>query len=180
MATASLSGAPTRANELRYGFELAGLRLVPASGVLTEMVAEARVFPVPKGASALVGTMNLRGTIVPVFDPARLDRPRTDVRPGQHRVLVFDREEQRLGLVLDTQPELVNLVAQPKAPAPQGPLAPFFRRAWSRSEQPAQLWWEIDHRAAFEFLARGDAAQVSVQPATVAEHIVPVTEEVIQ
>lgn len=150
-------GASPKEGELRYGFRVAGLRLVPAARVLTEMVAEARIFPVPKAASALAGVTNLRGTIVPLLDRREVPRGTPHIRPFQHRVLVFDREEQRVGLLLDAAPELLSLV-----PAPQGTprpphalLSAYLVRPWVQAGQPDQVWWEFNHRAAFESLARG-------------------------
>ncbi len=157
--------ATPHGGELRYGFEVDGLRLVPAAGVLTEMVAEARVFPIPKAAGALSGVLNLRGTIVPLFDMKMLACVATDIRPSQRRALVFDRDEQRAGLLFDGVPELVGLVAAPtNTPRPVGPLVEFLTRAWSRADQPKQIWWEFDHRKVFDFLARSDN-RVSYSPA---------------
>jgi len=142
--------------EVRYGFELAGLRLVPAQGVLTELVAQAKIFRVPRSAGALAGVINLHGTIVPVVDPEKAAQASADLRPGLHRTLVFDREEQRVGVLLKNLPTLLSLVPQSFAPArPRGPLARFLTRAWLQADQADQVWWEIDHRAAFEWLADG-------------------------
>jgi chemotaxis signal transduction protein len=150
-------GAASSTGELRYGFRVAGLQLVPAARILTEMVAEARIFPVPKAAAALAGVTNLRGTIVPLLDRREVSRGGPHIRPFQHRVLVFDREEQRVGLLLDAAPELLNLVPAPSDTLrPQhATLAAFLVRPWAQAEQPDQVWWEFNHRAAFESLALG-------------------------
>lgn len=157
MDVAASSLASPREGELRYGFRVAGLQLVPAARVLTEMVAEARVFPVPKAASALAGVANLRGTIVPLLDRRELSRGAPHIRPFLHRVLVFDREEQRVGLLLDAAPELLSLVPAPvDTPRPHhATLAAYLVRPWAQVGQPDQVWWEFNHRAAFESLARG-------------------------
>lgn len=140
---------------VRYGFELAGLHLVPAEGVLTELVAEAKVFPVPRAADAVAGVINLHGTIVPVLDADPAGAAAADLRPGRRRALVFDREEQRIAVLLKGFPRLLTLLPGAAAtPRPQGPLARFLTRAWCQADQPSQHWWEFDHRAAFESLAR--------------------------
>lgn len=140
----------------RYGFRVAGLQLVPATLVLTEMVAQARVFPVPKSAAALVGVINLRGTIVPLFDPKVLGQTHTDIRPSQRRAMVFGRENERAGLALAADPELLTLVSPSfTPPRPDSPLAEFLVQPWTpQVGDPLDIWWELDHRAAFEFLAR--------------------------
>ena len=150
--------------ELRYGFRLAGLLLVPAARVLTELVADAQVFPVPRGPAGLAGVINLHGTIVPLFDPAQGAGPRADIRPTRRLALVFDRDEQRAGLLVDAAPEPVRLLPAAETHRPAGPLAASLRRAWLQVAAPGTartLWWEFDHRAAFALLA---AAQPQHNP----------------
>ena len=140
---------------MRYGFRVAGLQLVPAARVLTEMVAQARAYPVPKAAAALAGVINLRGTIVPLFDPQAVDQSIQDIRPTQRRAMVFGHEDERAGLVLALDPELLTLVAPPvNPPRPDSPLADFLVRPWVQSDDALQIWWELDHHAAFKYLAR--------------------------
>jgi chemotaxis signal transduction protein len=151
--------------ELRYGFVVGGLPLVPAHRVLTEMIAQARVFPVPRSAPGLAGVTNLRGTIVPLLDRREKRRGAANIRPFTHRALVFDRDESRVGLLLDNQPELLSLMPAPDdTPMPASPLSAFLTRAWVRVDQGGQIWWEFNHRAAFESLARG-ASQANVASA---------------
>jgi hypothetical protein len=154
MASApNITIAPRNRNP-RYGFKVAGLSLVPAESVLTEVIADARIFPVPKSAAALAGVVNLRGTIVPMFDPAALGNSVNSLRPSQQRVLVFDREESRVGLLINDDPVLVPLVPAADALArPDGPMARFLIKPWAQEDSPEMIWWEFDHRAAFEFLA---------------------------
>lgn len=147
--------APPVSGELRYGFCVAGLHLVPAARVLTEMIAEARVFPVPKSSPALAGVTNLRGTVVPLLDRREARRGAPSIRPFMQRALVFDHDDHRLGLLLDAQPELLTLVPAPDdTPKPESALSAFLTRAWVQLDQPDRIWWEFNHRAAFESLAR--------------------------
>jgi twitching motility protein PilI len=155
MANFSSNSFTPQGGELRHGFRAAGLCLVPAERVLTEVVAQADVFAVPKSSTALMGVMNLRGTIVPLFDPQLLGQALTHISPSKRHALVFDREEQSLGLLLDADPELMSLVpAGGQHTKPVSILADYLIRPWSRPDQPQQLWWELNHRDAFEFLAR--------------------------
>lgn len=154
MASApGISLSPSNRN-LRYGFKVAGLNLVPAESVLTEVISDARVFPVPKSAATLAGVVNLRGTIVPMLDPTGLGKPVNDIRPSQQRALVFDREESRVGLLINDDPALVPLVSAPEeSTKPDSPLSRFLIKPWAQENSPEMIWWEFDHRAAFEFLA---------------------------
>lgn len=174
-----LRGAVPPMGELRYGFRVAGLQLVPAARVLTEMMAEARVFPVPKAAPALAGVTNLRGTIVPLLDRRQVRRGAPTIRPFVQRALVFDRDDNRIGLLLDSPPELLALTPAPSdTPRPASTLSAFLTRAWSQVDQPEQIWWEFNHRAAFESLAR--SANPALDAARELESALASTEEVIE
>jgi chemotaxis signal transduction protein len=155
MATSSSYSYAPKGSELRHGFQVAGLYLVPAARVLTEVVAQADVFPVPKSSSALIGVMNLRGTIVPLFDPLLFDQAPTSITPSKRHALVFDREEQSLGMLLDTNPELMSMVPAVGQPTrPVSVLSDYLTHPWVQQNQPDQVWWEFDHRSAFAFLAQ--------------------------
>jgi chemotaxis signal transduction protein len=158
-------GAQAQGGELRYGFRVAGLQLVPAARVLTEMMAEARIFPVPLSSQAMAGVTNLRGTIVPLMDRRMTRRGAPHVRPFVHRALVFDRDDHRIGLLLDAPPALLTLVpAPPDTPLPESALSAFLTRPWAELDQPGQIWWEFNHRAAFESLALGAGSLIAAQP----------------
>lgn len=155
MATLLSNSFAPQSGELRHGFQVAGLSLVPASRVLTEVIAQAEVFAVPKSSTALMGVMNLRGTIVPLFDPQLLGKPQSHITPSKRHALVFDREDQSMGLLLDSDPELMSLVpAAGQHSKPDSVLADYLTCPWMRPDQPQHLWWELNHRAAFKFLAR--------------------------
>ena len=144
----------------RFGFELLGIKLVPAEGVLTELVADTPVFPIPKSAASLVGLTSLRGSLVPLFDPALIGRTSPDIRPQQRLVLVFGRDDDRAGVLVDAAPVSVSLLpGDTEARIPASVLAPFLLRPWAQLNAPHIVWWEFNHRAAFAFFAQ---RQVSV------------------
>jgi twitching motility protein PilI len=164
--------SPAQGIQSRYGFRVGGVQLVPAHAVLTEMVNDAVVNPVPKASHAVMGVLNLRGSIVPVFDPQALGKARADIHPKLYRALVFDRDEQSLGLLLDSDPELLLLESAPGTPVPPDFVwVDYLTRPWVRQDQPQQVWWEINHRAAFEFLARVQAtSSQTVSTTSIAHH----------
>jgi hypothetical protein len=52
-----------------YAFELAGVPVVLPARVFMEYVASIQVQPLPRAAQRVIGLIQRRGTIVPVFDP---------------------------------------------------------------------------------------------------------------
>jgi hypothetical protein len=154
----------------RHGFRVGGLCLVPAAGVLTELIVQAQAFPLPRSSATLVGLVNLRGSVVPVFDAHAPERPIAHIRPAPCTALVFGRDQERSALLCPEAPQLLDLMVPPVNPArPVSPLEPHLRRPWMRCDAPHDIWWEIDHLAAFGLLAqvaRGPAAAPSIAPST--------------
>ena len=139
----------------RFGFEVLGVKLVPSAGVLTELIAAAQVYPIPRTTASLVGLTSLRGTLVPVFDPARASGTATSIRPQQHLVLVFDRDDDRAGVLVNTAPVSVSLMPDEADDAiPDSPLAPFIKRPRAQLNSPKSVWWEFNHRSAFAFFSQ--------------------------
>ena len=143
----------------RHGFRVAGLSLVPAAGVLTELLSQVQTYPLPRSTATLIGLVNLRGTVVPVFDAQAPARPITHIRPSPCTALVFGHEPDRCALLCAEAPQLLALMVPPVNPArPVSPLSPYLRRPWMRCDEPHDIWWEIDHLAAFGFLSKAARA----------------------
>jgi chemotaxis signal transduction protein len=142
------------ATTARYGFMVDGLRLVPQENMLTEVLADIDVSPVPLSANALIGVLNLRGTIVPLFDAAKFAKPARTIRPTHCQAMVFDSDEARIGLLLNSAPQLVVLSPMPADTVrPNALLTNFLLQPWAQANDPSKIWWEFDHRAAFAALA---------------------------
>ncbi len=82
-------------------FELDGHRLaVPASAVV-EIVRAATPSPLPGAPEVVLGLLNLRGVLVPVFDVrTRLGFPARALRASDHLVIA-DSGARRVALVVD-------------------------------------------------------------------------------
>lgn len=146
-------GTATRSSQLRYGFRTAGMQMVPAQQVLTEVVNDARVYRVPKTASALAGMINLRGTLIPIFDIETRTAPASDIRPLRMRVLVFGRDASRMGIVIKDDPVILSLLEAPhEVTRPLTHLEKFLVRAWVQEDLPEKIWWEFDHQSALASL----------------------------
>jgi chemotaxis signal transduction protein len=151
--------------QARYGFEVNGLHLAAPAKVITEAVAKAVIYPVPKSALALVGVINHRGTTVPIFDPARSHAPRSGLRPMERDVLVFGQGEHSVGMLMSSAPELLELHAlSHTTPKPVSHLSPYLSNPMVSAQNSAAVWWDFDYHSAFSSLAqpaRGATAQAS-------------------
>jgi len=145
--------AAARSARQCYGILLTQLPVLPAPGLLTEMVAGAWVYPSVRAPRALLGLMNLRGSVIPVFD-AEPGAVSPSLRPAQHDVLVFGRDSERAALRLTAPPQQLSLLACEEAQTPPaGTLSPYLGQSFADSKDPSQIWWELDHLQAFRFLA---------------------------
>jgi chemotaxis signal transduction protein len=147
--------ATPRLSQARYGFVVDGLQLTAAAGVMTELIALATVFPIPKSAAALVGVINHRGSTVPVFDASSSPAAQVGVRPKQCNVLIFGEGEHRAGMVLNTTPSLVELLPTESQTKPLTHLAAYLVQPWMSALANPSIWWDFDYRSAFLAMAQG-------------------------
>jgi chemotaxis signal transduction protein len=124
----------------RYGV------MVGTTGVLvpegrSEVFADLKVEPLPMAPSALVGLTNIRGTLVPVFDLAKVF---DDVQvSGTDRafVLVIGQGNDRYGLVIQGYPHALKKLAAVSMPVLSAALMPY---ATDAQEADGQIWIEAN------------------------------------
>jgi twitching motility protein PilI len=163
--TAALSRQFTRPPELdldalergrrqlqRRGFFIGGVGLLVEPRLLMEVLERPRVFPLPSAPASCRGVLNLRGTLVPVFDI----RPRLGGSEALPRwVLVMGRALEAAGFYIDALPvqvaanEETRLERLPKAPPF---LQPVIAAAYYVNQQ---VFFELDHRALLRSLGQG-------------------------
>lgn len=83
------------------GFRLAGKPMVAAMGEISEILHEPGYTALPRVQSWVRGVANVRGRLLPIIDLSHfLAAPATTSRK-QRRVLVLDRDELFVGLLVD-------------------------------------------------------------------------------
>jgi twitching motility protein PilI len=141
-----------------YGFRVAGLGLVIASGQSSEILERPVIYPIPNTAPWLRGLINLRGNVVPVFDLAGLLELPREPQPSADKtlLLVVGKGDDALGLVIDAYPAPVDLSSPltETPPLPQG-LQVFHRGTYFYD---GDVWLEIDIPGFVVSLAAGMSA----------------------
>jgi purine-binding chemotaxis protein CheW len=101
-------------------FELAGQRFGLPAAIVQELLRAVRITPVPRGSKLVEGIINLRGSVVPVFDLRRwFGLPAKALEPSDHLIVV--RADQRLlATRVDRALELVRVGADQVEPGPAG------------------------------------------------------------
>lgn len=144
---AGLKPIPRR--RIRYGFRLGNLGFIIKADTVSELVERATVYPVPQTPPWLVGLVNLRGNLVPVFDLNLCLGLESGARE-KHYLLVLDESDDAVGLFTENLPQPVGesrkLVRPPPLPkALQGHVA----EAYGLNND---IWVEFDHKQFFESL----------------------------
>lgn len=83
------------------GFRLAGQSMVAAMGEVAEILHEPRYTALPRVKSWVRGVANVRGRLLPIIDLSRFFGSSVSVPRKQRRVLVLDRDEVFVGLLVD-------------------------------------------------------------------------------
>ncbi|MDX1605082.1 MAG: chemotaxis protein CheW [Candidatus Competibacterales bacterium] len=142
----------------RYGFRIGELGLLIESGTLGEILTDAEIHPLPLAPPALLGLINLRGNLIPVYGIASLldqDEPEDD----HFFLLVLGEGDEAVALRLTCTP--VALVLGPCRPLPDALPDALRDCALEAREADGQIWLEFDHRRFFESLVHSIDVQTA-------------------
>lgn len=92
---------------LRYGFKLGKVNFLINKMVFSEVVRNYIIYPIPNMPEHVLGLINLRGMLVPVFDIKKyLEQPE---KTGDKTLLVLERGEKIFAINIDDLPKTINL-----------------------------------------------------------------------
>lgn len=138
----TLTRAPTR-----FGFRIGDIGLLVPAGMLSELVEEIAIYPLPTTPGWFLGLINLRGSLIPVFDLKALFALE-DEGGEESRLLVLDKEGRAVGLLIEALPQTVEI----GSPLPQSPPLPSLLQEHSHAAymQDQELWVEFDFDGFFQ------------------------------
>ena len=142
--------APTRQTPLqgarvvapiRFGFRVGSIGLLVPAGMLSELVDDTEVYPLPTTPDWFHGLINLRGGLVPVFDLKRLFRVehRGEDKPN---LLVLSAGAAAVGVLIDGLPLTLDIGKRLQ----QSPPLPAILREHSQAVyvRDQAIWVEFD------------------------------------
>lgn len=138
----------------RYGFRVSTLGFLIKTGCASEVLVKPDIWDMPGSSPWLLGLVNLRSNLVPVFDLRQLFGlpPREAAAP--QLVLVFDQGEKAAGLLIDDFPKpLFDMSFLPGLPQLPADLQAHVRGGYMKGDT---VWLEFDHESFFENLVRLD------------------------
>lgn len=119
------------------GFKLAGQSMVAAMGEVSEILHEPRYTALPRVKTWVRGVANVRGRLLPIIDLSRFFGATVSAPRKQRRVLVLDRDELFVGLLVD---EVLGMQHFPvntfttEVPDTSGVFKPYVVGAYAREQ----------------------------------------------
>lgn len=137
----------------RYGFHVAELGVLIKKEVGSEVLELPAIAKLPGGPAALLGLINLRGNLVPLYELRVLLGLGARQAGVETMALVFGQGEQAVGVVIEGNPIALSELNQlPNLP----PLPDALRDHVSVGYmQDDAVWLEFDHSTFFDEVCRG-------------------------
>jgi len=135
----------------RYGFKIGSLGLLIQSGSGSEVMQMPAIWTLPGAPPWLLGLINLRGNLVPVFELRTvlgLAQRAVDEKP---LVLIFDQGDRAVGIVIDDFPKPLSALS-PLPSLPQLPTA-LTGHVSAGFVKDEMIWLEFDQHTFFEELS---------------------------
>ena len=135
---------------VRYGFQAGGICLLIRENTTSEVIEQPPVYRLPNTPVWLLGLVNLRGNLVPVFDLKRFLELEDGADLEKRRLLILDQSDKAVGVLIDGLPRVANtshtLLRLPPLPAV---LQAHVAKAYV---QDNLVWLEFDHQGFFRAL----------------------------
>jgi twitching motility protein PilI len=126
---------------LRFGVRVGDIGLLVPAGMHSELVEDPKIYPLPTAPHWFLGLINLRGTLVPVFDLKALFQMNN--RTAQKTsLLVLNTDEQAVGFLIDGLPETLHATQK----LTQIPILPTVLREHAQAVyvQDGGIWVEFE------------------------------------
>lgn len=136
---------------LRYGFSVGAEHILIDSKTICEVVQSAQIYHIPNTRAWVLGVINLRGNLVPVFDLLkRLDE--TATRAEDKRLLILDQGERAVGIYIDGLPQALKI--DPEGPDSRSAIPEDIPNAIkghviAAYRVDSNTWLEVNHRELF-------------------------------
>jgi len=140
--------------EIRYGYRIGQMGFLVGDGIISEVLTNPVIHPLPSHSKYLQGVINQRGKIVPVFDLLEIFEDNARDRDTQ-TVLVLGQGNDTAGLLIEDLPRTVQVTDEPcdtfELPeVTEGYIKPLF----TINHRP---WSELDFKGLLRHLANTHA-----------------------
>jgi len=136
----------------RYGFRIGTLGLLIKQGSGSEVMQVPAVWTLPGAPPWLLGLINLRGNLVPLFELRMMLGLGQRAVEDKPMVLVFDQGDKAVGILIDDFPKPLFALSQlPNLPQLPTALAGHVQTGYVKDDM---IWLEFDQHSFFEAMSR--------------------------
>lgn len=93
---------------IRYGFKFENIGFIIGDGILSEIINDYTIYPMPKCSSWLSGLANVRGNLVPVYDLQKLFGLKSEDKNYSH-LLIIDQGSDAIGVLIECLPQPLDI-----------------------------------------------------------------------
>jgi len=136
-------------SEIRYGYSFDGIGFLIAEGVLSEIINDYTVFPMPNCASWMAGLANVRGNLVPVYDFKELFGLDTSADNYKH-LLVIDKGADSVAVLINDLPQALNIVDWKPSDHKPDLTNHFTNYITTSFFDNSMIWIDFDHKEFFK------------------------------
>lgn len=133
----------------RYGFVIKNIGFLIAEKTLSEVIKNAKIFPLPNTKKWMRGLVNLRGNLVPVYDLPVLTGLSKDLSPIDN-LLVLGNGSESVAVLIDNLPRTCNTSqwqVLPNVPCQLAGLEDHVTESYSSQDT---IWVNFNEKAYFE------------------------------
>ncbi|MEK7991648.1 MAG: chemotaxis protein CheW [Thiotrichaceae bacterium] len=144
----------------RMGFRIANIGLLIGENIISELKELEKICSIPNTSEGLLGLINLRGNLVPVFDLYTLLRlPRmAESRRRRDMLLILGEGEKAGAILIEELPVHIAFTNEDKLeilPVLPDAIQNFTSNGYTKE---GEVWFNFDHLGFFESLAKKVAA----------------------
>ncbi|VAW64521.1 hypothetical protein MNBD_GAMMA09-924 [hydrothermal vent metagenome] len=147
-STIDSQGVSTEEAVIRYGFVIGNTGFLIAEDILSEIVKNTSIYPIPNTKNWMRGLINLRGNLVPVYDLNLLLGYSQGVSKYTN-LLVLGKGSQSVGILIKDLPKSCETSQWKKAahiPVHLSGLEEYVTEIYSSDDM---IWLEFNHNAYF-------------------------------
>ncbi len=129
----------------RFGVQFGDYHILIPRHSMSEIVSNSTIYPFPNTPAWMLGLINLRGSLIPVFDLASVLDPDSSTQSCT-RIMMLDRGDNAVGLLIDVLPVSIDASSMNATAVPTVPkvMEPYVRSAHLLN---SSIWFELDCQA---------------------------------
>ncbi len=136
---------------MRYGFRIGGLGLLIGPNTVSEVIEKVPVYRIPNTSYWLLGLLNLRGNLVPIFDLKSILELEDDFQEKNRMIMILDEGDKSVGILIDGLPQTQD-ISHGLSRFPPLPTA-LREHVSTPYVKDGVAWMEFDHHGFFKSLA---------------------------